>query len=89
VIEVHANDGYGDGYGQYVRLDHGNGITTLYAHCSKINVRKGQRVRRGEEIALVGNTGLSTSPHLHYEVEVNGQTVDPRKYIFPESIIVD
>jgi murein DD-endopeptidase MepM/ murein hydrolase activator NlpD len=88
VIEVNTG-GYGDGYGQYVRIDHGNGITTLYAHCSKINVRKGQRVRRGEEIALVGNTGLSTSSHLHYEVEVKGQTVDPRKYIFPESIIVD
>jgi murein DD-endopeptidase MepM/ murein hydrolase activator NlpD len=79
----------GDGYGRYVKIDHGNGIVTLYAHCSKIIARKGQRVRRGEEIALVGNTGLSTSPHLHYEVEVKGQTVDPRKYIFPESIIVD
>jgi len=78
-----------EGYGRYVKIDHGNGIVTLYAHCSKVNVRKGQRVRRGEEIALVGNTGLSTSPHLHYEVEVKGQTVDPRKYIFPESIIVD
>jgi murein DD-endopeptidase MepM/ murein hydrolase activator NlpD len=77
------------GYGRYVKIDHGNGIVTLYAHCSKVNVRKGQRVRRGEEIALVGSTGLSTSPHLHYEVEVNGKTVDPRKFIFPESIIVD
>ena len=78
-----------EGYGLYVKIDHGNGIITLYAHCSKIIVRRGQRVRRGDEIALVGSTGLSTSPHLHYEVEVNGRTVNPRKYIFPESIIVD
>jgi murein DD-endopeptidase MepM/ murein hydrolase activator NlpD len=89
VVDVNDGDGYGDGYGKYVKIDHGNGITTLYAHCSKVIARKGQRVRRGDEIALVGSTGLSTSPHLHYEVEVKGQTVDPRKYIFPESIIVD
>jgi murein DD-endopeptidase MepM/ murein hydrolase activator NlpD len=50
-------------------------------------VRIGQRVKRGDEIALVGNTGISTSPHLHYEVEVWGRTVDPRKYIFPETIV--
>jgi len=85
VIKVDTDEGYG----RFVKIDHGNGITTLYAHCSKILVREGQRVSRGEEIALVGNTGLSTSPHLHYEVEVNGRTVDPRKYIFPESIVVD
>lgn len=78
-----------EGYGRYVKIDHGNGIVTLYAHCSKTIVRQGQRVRRGEEIALVGSTGQSTSPHLHYEVEVRGKTVDPRKYILPESIIVD
>ncbi len=77
------------GYGRFVKIDHGNGIVTLYAHCSKVTVREGQRVRRGEEIALVGNTGLSTSPHLHYEVEENGKSVNPFKYIFPESIIVD
>ncbi|MBI2073959.1 MAG: M23 family metallopeptidase [Gemmatimonadetes bacterium] len=78
-----------EGYGRFVKIDHGNGIVTLYAHCSKVLVREGQRVRRGEEIALVGSTGLSTSPHLHYEVEVRGQSVNPFKYIFPESIIVD
>jgi murein DD-endopeptidase MepM/ murein hydrolase activator NlpD len=50
-------------------------------------VRIGQRVRRGDQIALVGNTGLSTSPHLHYEIEVNGKTVDPRKFILRESIV--
>lgn len=76
-----------DGYGKLVTIDHGYGVVTRYAHCSKILVRVGQRVRRGDQIALVGNTGLSTSPHLHYEVEVNGKTVDPRKYIFPETIV--
>lgn len=77
------------GYGLFVRIDHGYGIVTLYAHASKITVREGQRVRRGEEIALVGSTGVATAPHLHYEVEVRGQTVNPFKYIFPESVIVD
>lgn len=86
VIFVDTND---PGYGTYVKIDHGNGIVTLYAHCSKVLVRQGQRVRRGEEIALVGMTGLATAPHLHYEVEVRGQTVNPFQYIFPESIIVD
>ncbi len=75
------------GYGGLVTIDHGYGIVTRYAHLSKALVHVGQRVRRGDEIALVGDTGISTAPHLHYEVEVNGQTVDPRKYIFPESIV--
>jgi len=83
VIEVTIEPGYG----RTVRVDHGFGVVTRYAHCSKILVRVGQRVRRGEEIALVGNTGISTSPHLHYEVEVWGRTVDPRNYIFPETIV--
>jgi murein DD-endopeptidase MepM/ murein hydrolase activator NlpD len=83
VIDVNT----GDGYGKYVSIDHGYGVITRYAHCSKILVRIGQRVRRGDEIALVGNTGLSTSPHLHYEIEVNGKTVDPRKFILRESVV--
>ncbi|HWP38311.1 MAG TPA: M23 family metallopeptidase [Gemmatimonadales bacterium] len=84
VIEVQLDE---PGYGRTVRIDHGYGVVTRYAHCSKILVRIGQRVKRGDEIALVGNTGISTSPHLHYEVEVWGRTVDPRKYIFPETIV--
>jgi murein DD-endopeptidase MepM/ murein hydrolase activator NlpD len=83
VIDVNTEDGYG----KYVSIDHGYGVITRYAHCSKILVRIGQRVRRGDQIALVGNTGLSTSPHLHYEIEVNGKTVDPRKFILRESIV--
>jgi murein DD-endopeptidase MepM/ murein hydrolase activator NlpD len=82
VIEVTREEGYGN----LVAIDHGYGIITRYAHCSKMLVRVGQRVRRGDEIALVGNTGLATSSHLHYEVEVHGKTVDPRKYIFPDIV---
>jgi hypothetical protein len=74
------------GYGNIVVIDHGFGIVTKFAHCSRILARKGQKVIRGERIALVGNTGLSTGPHLHYEVRVNGKAVDPRRYILPEVI---
>ena len=69
-----------------VVIDHGFGLITKFAHCSRILVRKGQKVTRGDRIALVGNTGLSTGPHLHYEVHVNGKAVDPRRYILPEVI---
>ena len=74
--------GWKQGYGNTVILDHGYGYKTLYAHCYKILVRKGQRVRRSDVIALVGNTGKSTGPHLHYEVRLNGRAVDPRNYYF-------
>lgn len=70
--------GSSNGSGQVVILDHGQGIVTKYAHLEKIHVKKGQMVRKGEEIATVGNTGKSTSPHLHYELRVNGIPVDPR-----------
>ena len=70
--------------GLTVVIDHGNGYTTSYSHLSKINVRKGQRVSRGEIIALSGDTGLSLSPHLHYEVRLNGMRVDPIHYFFME-----
>ena len=74
--------GWKQGYGNTVILDHGFGYQTLYAHLFKPLVRKGQKVRRSDIIALVGNTGKSTGPHLHYEVRLNGKPVDPRNYYF-------
>ena len=70
--------------GLTVVIDHGNGYTTSYSHLSKSNVTKGQQVRRGDIIALSGDTGLSLSPHLHYEVRHNGMRVDPILYFFME-----
>jgi murein DD-endopeptidase MepM/ murein hydrolase activator NlpD len=69
------------GYGKMVWLRHGNGILTKYAHLNTALVKKGQHVKRGETIALVGNTGRSTGPHLHYEVHLNGVAVNPIRYI--------
>ena len=77
------------GYGNVLEIDHGNGIITKYAHCSRIVVRTGQRVKRGQVIANVGNTGLSTGPHLHYEIHVNGKVVDPLTYVLPGGAIPD
>lgn len=75
------------GYGQMVTIDHGYGLVTRYAHCSRILVNVGQRVRRGDEVALVGKTGIATAPHLHYEVLMKGRQVDPKHFIFPESVV--
>ncbi|MDD0853137.1 M23 family metallopeptidase [Halobacteriovorax sp. GB3] len=69
------------GFGHYVQIDHGYGIETVFAHNSKNTVRKGDIIKRGQLIAKVGNSGLSTGPHLHYEVRVNGTPVDPLYYI--------
>lgn len=69
------------GYGQTVILDHGYGLQTWYAHTRKILVKNGQKIHRGDTIALLGNTGRSTGPHCHYEVRVNGIPVDPLSYI--------
>ncbi len=69
------------GYGRVVRMNHGHGVTTRFAHIEKLLVKKGQRVKRGETIALVGNTGRSTGPHVHYEVHLNGVPVNPLRYI--------
>jgi len=76
-----------DGYGNLLAIDHGYGLMTRYAHCSKILVVRGQRVKRGDKIALVGATGLATGPHLHYEVWVNGKAVDPMKFVLPDAIV--
>lgn len=71
------------GYGNVLEIDHGNGIVTRYAHCSRIVVHEGQRVDRGQTIAMVGNTGLAAGPHLHYEIMVGGKHVDPLAYVLP------
>lgn len=68
------------GFGKKVLLDHGYGYRTLYGHCDEVLVEPGQKVKRGEVIARVGSTGLSKSPHLHYEVHENGHPVDPINY---------
>ncbi len=69
--EYHSTRGY------YVLIDHGNGVQTLYAHASKLEVKAGQTVKQGDVIAKVGSTGNSTGPHLHIEIRINGKTVDP------------
>ncbi len=76
-----------EGYGNMITLDHGFGLVTRFAHCSRIIAARGQRVKRGEKIAYVGSTGLSTGPHLHYEVWVNHKPVDPLKYVMPDAIV--
>ena len=75
------------GYGKTVTIHHGYGVRTFYAHASKILVRVGEWVERGDKIAEVGRTGIATAPHVHYEVLVNGRPVDPDQYIFQKSII--
>jgi murein DD-endopeptidase MepM/ murein hydrolase activator NlpD len=68
-------------YGKNVKVDHGHGLVTCYGHLSKINVKTGDRVKRGQAIAAVGNTGRSTGPHLHYEVRLNGIPQDPHRFL--------
>ncbi len=70
------------GMGNYVVINHGFGYSSLYAHLDSYSVRSGQKVHRGDVIGYVGNTGLSIAPHLHYEIELNGQNVDPVNYFF-------
>lgn len=79
VVQVEKAKG---GYGNFIIIDHGYGYKTRYAHISKSLVKTGQNVKRGEEIARVGNSGKSTSPHLHYEVIKNGKVVNPINFFF-------
>ncbi len=73
--------GWGSGYGLHVKVDHGNGMSTLYAHCSELLVSAGQQVSEGQIIAKIGLTGYTTGPHLHFEVRLNGVPVNPYPYI--------
>ena len=73
--------GYGGGYGNYVVIDHGGGVTTLYAHMSVVKVSEGQMVSQGTVLGITGSTGASTGPHLHYEVRINGVYQNPLNYL--------
>ena len=84
---IAANDGvvvkaeYNGAYGNMVMINHGGGVSTLYAHGSEILVQVGQEVKRGDPILKVGSTGYSTGPHAHFEVRINGQYQNPMPYI--------
>ena len=71
-------------YGNVIVLDHGYGIKTRFGHLAEMLVKSGDRVKRGEQVGSVGNTGRSTGPHLHYEVRVNGIPQNPRKFLLEE-----
>lgn len=74
--------GWSGSYGKLVKIDHGNGVETWYAHTSKMYVTAGEQVSAGETIAAVGSTGNSTGPHLHFEIRINGKTVNPQNYVY-------
>ncbi|NPU12995.1 peptidoglycan DD-metalloendopeptidase family protein [Bradyrhizobium sp. 83002] len=76
-----VNAGWAGGYGRMVEVDHGNGLSTRYGHLSEINVKIGQQVKIGDIIGEVGSTGRSTGPHLHYETRIDGEAVDPQKFL--------
>ena len=73
--------GWSGGYGRMIEVDHGNGLATRYGHLSEINVKVGEIVKIGQVVGLVGSTGRSTGPHLHYETRIDGEAVDPQKFL--------
>lgn len=73
--------GWQGGYGNMIEIEHGNGLTTRYGHLSQIDVEPGQEIIRGQELGKVGSTGRSTGPHLHYEVRIDDEAIDPRPYL--------
>ena len=73
--------GWSGGYGKMVEIDHGNGFSTRYGHMSEIEVKVGQQIKIGQIIGRVGSTGRSTGPHLHYETRIDGDAVDPQKFL--------
>ena len=73
--------GWAGGYGRMIEIDHGNGLATRYGHLSAIRVKVGDRVRTGQVVGAVGSTGRSTGPHLHYETRINGEAVDPQRFL--------
>ena len=76
-----ASAGWAGGYGRMVEIDHGNGLSTRYGHLSQINVKVGDVIKIGQVIGEVGSTGRSTGPHLHYETRIDGEAVDPQKFL--------
>ena len=79
---VKRADGRASGYGRHIRIDHGYGYVSLYAHLYKYNVRRGQKVKRGDLIGYVGSTGRSQAPHLHYEVSINKKRINPVNFYY-------
>lgn len=77
---------YDSGYGYTVRIDHGDGLRTVYAHCSKLLVKEGETVEQGQLIAKIGSTGVSTGPHLHFEVRIDNVPVNPLPFISKEEV---
>ncbi|MFV0389291.1 MAG: M23 family metallopeptidase [Pyrinomonadaceae bacterium] len=76
--------GWSGGYGRLIEIDHGNGLVTRYGHLSAIEVNEGDTIKRGQLIGLVGSTGRSTGPHLHYELRLGDKPVNPRRFLPPE-----
>jgi murein DD-endopeptidase MepM/ murein hydrolase activator NlpD len=76
-----ASSGWAGGYGRMVEIDHGNGLSTRYGHLSQIDVKVGDQIKIGQVIGEVGSTGRSTGPHLHYETRIDGEAVDPQKFL--------
>ncbi|MDQ3179612.1 MAG: M23 family metallopeptidase [Acidobacteriota bacterium] len=81
---VVINADWQGGYGNMIEIDHGSGLTTRYGHLSRIGVQVGETIQRGQAIGLIGSTGRSTGPHLHYELRLNDKPINPRRFLPPE-----